>query len=102
MPSRLPVLLLGAALAGCAALPPDPPRSDEIFNGIRLGMTEREVERLLGRPDQTMRFSPQAIAWDYRYMDTWGYFAVFSVTFDAQGVAVGRLSWRTNDGGDHQ
>ena len=95
-------LVLAAALAGCAMLPPDPPRSDGIFNGIRIGMSQQEVERVLGRPDETMRFSRDAIAWDYRYMDTWGYFAVFSVTFDAQGIAVGRLSWRTNDGGDHQ
>jgi hypothetical protein len=102
MPSRLAPALLAFGLAACAALPPDPPRSDEIFNGIQLGMRQDEVQRLLGRPDETMRFSRDAIAWDYRYMDTWGYFAVFSVTFDAQGVAVSRLSWRTNDGGDHQ
>ena len=102
MASRLPSLVLAAALAGCAMLPPDPPRSDEIFGGVRLGMSQQEVVRLIGRPDETMRFSRDAVSWDYRYMDTWGYFAMFSVTFDAQGIAVGRLSWRTNDGGDHQ
>jgi hypothetical protein len=102
MAIRFVPVLLAAALAGCAAIAPSAPRSDELFGGIRAGMTQAEVERLLGRPDETMRFSRDALAWDYRYMDTWGYFSVFSVTFDAQGVAVSRLSWRTNDGGDHQ
>jgi hypothetical protein len=102
MAFRVLTLVAAAVLTGCAMLPPDPPRSDEIFSAVRLGMSQQEVERMLGRPDETMRFSRDAISWDYRYMDTWGYFAMFSVTFDAQGVAVGRLSWRTNDGGDHQ
>jgi outer membrane protein assembly factor BamE (lipoprotein component of BamABCDE complex) len=102
MAFRVLSLVAAAVLAGCAMLPPDPPRSDEIFGAVRLGMSQQEIERMLGRPDETMRFSRDAISWDYRYMDTWGYFAMFSVTFDAQGVAVGRLSWRTNDGGDHQ
>ncbi len=102
MRKRFALLLLAAALGGCAMLPPDPPRSDEIFGAIRVGMTQQEVQRLLGRPDETMRFSADAVAWDYKYMDTWGYFAMFSVTFDGRGVAVARLSWRTNDGGDHQ
>ena len=102
MANRFVPLLLAAALAGCAALPQHASRSDELFDGVRPGMTQSEVERLLGRPDETLRFSRDALAWDYRYMDTWGYFSVFSVTFDARGVAVSRLSWRTNDGGDHQ
>ena len=102
MISRFVPLLLAGALGACAGLPADPPRSDEIFGAVRIGMTQQQVERLVGRPDETMRFSRDATSWDYRYTDTWGYFAVFSVTFDAEGVAVGRLSWRTNDGGDHQ
>ena len=95
-------LLAAAALAGCAWLPPESPRSDQVFADIQVGMTQDDVQRRIGRPDETMRFSPARIAWDYRYMDNWGYFAVFSVTFDAEGRAVERLSWRTNDGGDHQ
>ena len=95
-------LILATALAGCAALPPDPPRSDQVFADIQVGMSQHDVQRRLGRPDETMRFSPSRVAWDYRYTDSWGYFAVFSVTFDAAGNAVERFSWRTNDGGDHQ
>lgn len=100
-----PALILAAAcLCGCATLrSPEPGRSDELFARIALGMTQPEVRRLLGEPDGTMPFSlSRTLAWDYQYQDNWGYFAVFSVTFDAGGRAVGKLSWRTNDGGDHQ
>lgn len=97
-------LFLAATLCGCATLrAPDPGRSDELFARIELGMTQPEVQRLLGEPDTTMPFSlSRTLAWDYQYRDSWGYLAVFSVTFDAGGRAVSKLSWRTNDGGDHQ
>lgn len=100
----LAALLLAAALGGCATWrAPDPPRSDALFARIDLGMTQPEVRRLLGEPDSSMPFSrSQTLAWDYQYQDSWGYLAVFSVTFDAGGHTVGKLSWRTNDGGDHQ
>jgi outer membrane protein assembly factor BamE (lipoprotein component of BamABCDE complex) len=98
------LLIAAACLAGCAAIrAPQVERSYEVFARVELGMTQPEVRRLLGEPDGTMPFSAsRTLAWDYQYQDTWGYLAVFSVTFDAGGRAVGRLSWRTNDGGDHQ
>lgn len=93
-------------LAGCALAPANPfeaARGDELFARVQPPMTMGEVRALLGPPDETMAFPRSStVAWDYRYMDTWGYFAVFSVTFDARGAAVGKISWRTNDGGDHQ
>ena len=97
-PMRLSLLALALLMGACAA---GPERSDERFAAIRIGMTNDEVRRALGPPDDTMTFSRTTVAWDYRYQDTWGYFAVFSVTFDA-GRAVSRISIRTNDGGDHQ
>lgn len=100
---RISALILAAAyLFGCTTLRA-PERSDALFARVDLGMTQPEVRRLLGEPDGTMPFSrSRTLAWDYQYMDTWGYFAVFSVTFDAGGRAVSKLSSRTNDGGDHQ
>ena len=92
-------------LAGCALLPPPdaPPRDDALFARVGLGMDRDEVRRLLGPPDETMPFSlSDTVAWDYRYQDTWGYLAMYSVTFDAAGRVVAKLSWRTNDGGDFQ
>jgi outer membrane protein assembly factor BamE (lipoprotein component of BamABCDE complex) len=102
---RIPALLLLAAafLGGCGAIrAPQAQRSDKAFTQIELGMTQPEVRRLFGEPDATMPFSRSStLAWDYEYQDTWGYFAVFSVTFDSAGRAVSKLAWRINDGGDH-
>lgn len=96
------VFAAAAICAGCASQPQGPgPRSDALFSGIDLGMTQAQVRTLLGPPDDTMALRAATLAWDYRFQDTWGYFAVFSVTFDAQGRAVSKLTWRTNDGGDH-
>ena len=33
-------------------------------------------------------------AWDYRFVDTWGYTAIFSVTFDRTGIVVSKISQR--------
>jgi outer membrane protein assembly factor BamE (lipoprotein component of BamABCDE complex) len=98
--------LAGATfISGCAGGPlgnGGPPRNDGVFSRIQPGMTQDEVLRLLGRPDQTMRFPlSHTVAWDYRYYDTWGYMADFSVTFGPDGRAVSKISARINDGGDH-
>jgi outer membrane protein assembly factor BamE (lipoprotein component of BamABCDE complex) len=99
---RLVAAIFAAALAGCAALRmPEPPRNDELFGRVEFGMTQPEVRRLLGAPDDIVPFErSRTLVWDYAYQDTWGYLAVLSVTFDAGGRAVGKLSFRTNDGGD--
>ena len=98
------LLLVAACLGGCATIrAPETERNDPAFARVELGMTQPEVRRLLGEPDSTMPFSlSKTLAWDYAYQDTWGYFAVFSVTFDSGGRAVSKIAWRTNDGGDHQ
>jgi outer membrane protein assembly factor BamE (lipoprotein component of BamABCDE complex) len=100
------VIFAGAALlAGCAGnslLGSGPPRSDEQFAHIQRGMTRDDVQRLIGPPDDTMKFPlSHNEAWDYRYQDTWGYMAVFSVTFAEDGRASSTFSQRINDGGDH-
>jgi hypothetical protein len=38
-------------------------------------------------------------AWSYRYYDTWGFAAEFSVTFDANGRTVSTFSKRIGYGG---
>jgi outer membrane protein assembly factor BamE (lipoprotein component of BamABCDE complex) len=79
-----------------------PARSDATFAQVARGMPEQEVAQLLGRPDETMRFPlSSSEAWDYRYYDTWGYFAVFSVTFGPDGRVASTISNRINSGGDH-
>ena len=69
--------------------------NDELVARVAPGQTRDEVLALLGPPVRTMHFARlDHTAWDYRYMDTWGYHAIFSVTFDARGIVVSRISQR--------
>jgi outer membrane protein assembly factor BamE (lipoprotein component of BamABCDE complex) len=91
--------LAGAALLGSCAV--GPPRSDDQFSHIQRGMTRDDVQRLIGPPDEAMSFPlSQTQAWDYPYHDTWGYYAIFSVTFAADGRVSSTFSRRI-DGSDH-
>ena len=68
---------------------------DETFYNIRPGMTKEEILRLIGPPGDTMGYPlSHTHSWDYRYIDTWGYRAIFSVTFDAQDVVVSKFTQR--------
>ena len=94
--------LLTACATGPLASLSGPTRSDALFTQVARGMPEQDVAQLLGRPDETMRFPlSQSEAWDYRYYDTWGYLAIFSVTFGPDGRVVSTISNRVNSGGDH-
>lgn len=92
------LLALVATLAGCAGYAP----VGEQFDAMRAGMTRDETLRLLGAPAERMRFpATRTEAWDYHYMDPWGYIAMYSVTFGPDGRVESLLSTRLNDGGDH-
>ncbi|MFZ3322302.1 MAG: outer membrane protein assembly factor BamE [Usitatibacter sp.] len=68
---------------------------DETFNAVEAGMTERDILEMIGPPGKTMPFPiSNTHAWDYRFIDTWGYYAIFSVTFDANGVVLSKLTTR--------
>lgn len=72
-----------------------PVLNDDTFQSIQPGMTQEQVLRMIGPPGETMGFSRQRhVAWDYRYVDTWGYRAIFSVTFDRNGIVVSKISQR--------
>ena len=72
-----------------------PVLTDGTFNAIRPGLTEQEILRMIGPPGDTMHFArSDTTAWDYRYVDTWGYRAIFSVTFDNKGIVVSKISRR--------
>jgi hypothetical protein len=72
--------------------------SDDVFNGIRPGLTREDILYRIGPPGETMQFDRTATtSWDYRYVDTWGYLAMFSVTFDANGIVVGKFSRRLQE-----
>jgi outer membrane protein assembly factor BamE (lipoprotein component of BamABCDE complex) len=98
----LGAVALCMALAGCAHFPVQSTRNDDLFMRIHAGMTIEEVKAMLGTPDQTMPFPlSKTYAWDYWYQDTWGFIAIFSVTFGQDGVAVTKTTNRINDGSSH-
>ena len=72
--------------------------TDGTFNAIRPGLTREDVLERIGPPGETMQFSLSGnTAWDYRYMDTWGYLSVFSVTFDPNGIVVSKITRRLQE-----
>jgi len=72
--------------------------SDDVFNGIRPGQTRDDILFRIGPPSETMQFALSGnIAWDYRYVDTWGYLAIFSVTFDPNGIVVSKFTRRLQE-----
>jgi len=100
-------LLAGIAfvllLAGCTA----PPAADtwrlkeSDFSSVRQGMTRDDTLRILGKPYETWKFPRQGTeAWDYMHKDEWGYTAIFSVIFGADGTVISTLRQRPYDGGN--
>ncbi len=72
-----------------------PVLNDDTFRQVQPGMTRDEVLRRIGPPGETMEFArSHTVAWDYRYIDTWGYRAIFSVTFDESGRVVSKFTRR--------
>jgi hypothetical protein len=68
---------------------------EENFYRIQPGMTRDEILRMIGPPGETMHFAgTDTTAWDYRFMDLWGYQAIFSVIFNREGVVVSKFTRR--------
>ena len=69
--------------------------NDDTFYQVQPGMTRDDILRLIGPPGETMAFSNSGrYSWDYRFVDTWGYRAIFSVTFDSGGVVLSKFTHR--------
>lgn len=69
--------------------------TDDMFYRIQPGQTRDDVLSMIGPPGETMHFSRLGQdSWSYRYRDTWGYLAIFSVNFEANGVVVSKFSRR--------
>ena len=72
--------------------------SDDVFQAIGPGMSVDDVVARIGPPSSKMRFdNTKTTAWDYRYRDTWGYDAEFSVIVDDGGRVVGKTNVRLGD-----
>ncbi|HMM71748.1 MAG TPA: outer membrane protein assembly factor BamE [Rhodocyclaceae bacterium] len=65
------------------------------FSRLRIGATEEEVRKLYGKPALVTPFDRrQETGWDYRYVDQWGYPAVFHVVFDASRLVKQTMTVR--------
>ena len=72
-----------------------PALTDENYHRITPGQTREDVLRLVGPPGETMDFPNLGqVAWDYRYQDTWGYIAIFSIMIDYHGKVAGKVNRR--------
>jgi outer membrane protein assembly factor BamE (lipoprotein component of BamABCDE complex) len=59
------------------------------------GMSESDIEALLGEPQRMGRFPrTKTVAWDYDFRDDWGYASTFSVVFNDAGSVVSKASVR--------
>ena len=69
--------------------------TDSMFNRIHPGLTGDEVLRMIGPPRETEHFSRLGqTAWDYKFVDTWGYGSIFSVMLNPDNVVVGKVTRR--------
>ena len=92
MRTRSVCFLAALLLAACVS---SPPLHEEDFLRVTPGMTREDVRRTLGEPSRTESFARQRqVAWDYPYVDLWGYTALVSVIFDADGRVVGKVHTR--------
>jgi hypothetical protein len=97
----LAVATVALISAGCASMG-GPARSDQVFSQIQPGMTQEDVRRIAGAPDEQMPFPlSHTTSWGYYYFETFGYYALFSATFGPDGRVVSTFVRRLNDGGDH-
>lgn len=69
--------------------------NEDHFGRIAPGMRREELLRLIGPPGDSMYFPGlRQDSWEWRFVDTWGYLAVFSVNFDAAGRVVSKFTRR--------
>jgi hypothetical protein len=69
--------------------------NDGNFDMIEPGLTEDDILRRLGPPRDGMAYPlSRTHSWDWKYMDLWGYPALFSVTFNDRGIVVSKFKER--------
>ena len=64
---------------------------------VQPGMSRDAITALIGAPAHTMRFPlSRTTAWDYPFVDSWGYASELSVVFDDGGTVVGNVTARND------
>ncbi len=67
---------------------------DDHFSAIHEGQTREQVLHRIGPPGTTTEFGNGRVAWEYRFVDTWGYLSEFSATFDRNGIVLSKIAIR--------
>ena len=71
--------------------------TEEIVLEVQPGMTRNTILALIGAPGRTMSFPrSRTTAWDYDFIDTWGYASELSVIFNDDGIVVGKVTSRND------
>jgi outer membrane protein assembly factor BamE (lipoprotein component of BamABCDE complex) len=92
--ARLAACCIACVLGACATGTQYVLNDDKV-NAIQHGMTSDEVIARIGEPYQRVPFTNlNAIAWDYRYTDTWGYLCEFSVMMGADRKVINKVNRR--------
>ena len=69
--------------------------NDDVFNRIRPGLSGEDVLRMIGPPREKAYFARLGqTAWDYKFVDTWGYPSILSVMIDNDDRVVGKVTRR--------
>jgi outer membrane protein assembly factor BamE (lipoprotein component of BamABCDE complex) len=73
----------------------NPGITDATVASVQVDMNVAQLQALLGQPYQRIRFDNlRATAWDYRFVDTWGYLVELAVMVDDQGKVINKISKR--------
>jgi hypothetical protein len=65
------------------------------FARVTPGLDQDEVLRIVGPPGRTEEFPrSRELAWDYRFVDAWGYSSNFTVVYDAERRVKKAFTWR--------
>jgi outer membrane protein assembly factor BamE (lipoprotein component of BamABCDE complex) len=69
--------------------------TDNIIARVQPGMSQDDIVSLIGSPAHRARFPlSDTTAWDYAFVDSWGYASEFSVIFDRGGAVVEKVASR--------
>ena len=74
--------------------------AEDYFRRIEVGVTDgAQLERLIGPPWRKIDFpNKRQVAWDYVFVDGWGYTVDFSVMVDERGIVAEKVSVRRDLG----
>ena len=71
--------------------------NESVIARVEPGMTRDSITSLSGAPARTMRFPlSKTTAWDYDFVDAWGYTAEFSVIFGEDGLVISKFTSRND------